>query len=1205
MGNEAHARVELLEQIIKDFNKDALIRFYKLASDKFRPVSEDYSQYLPESDKRFENIEQIGRIEHEKKAQSIAFFISSVSGEISERDSKKKQYDIGKKILRDNYLDAGIFVFYGKNNFRLSLIAASYSGPKRKFTTFKRYTYFVSPELTNKTFKDQLKKCDFSSVEKILESFSIEAVSNEFYNNFKPIFDEIINAIQGKNDIDIQTKKSFALLFAMRVIFLGFVQKKRWIGDNQKFIQDFWDEYNKHKKENNCSDEFYIRWLEPLFFKALNSQPGTPVEWGNNDFSKETEKILKMAPFLNGELFKRKQGVDDIGLFLPDEIIGKYFVFLFQYNFTIDESTAYDEELELNPEFLGIIFEKFVNKDHGSVYTPRTEVDLMCRLALIRWLIRKNEFDTKELYHLFFREGGAGLEFEEDQKYGSFSTKEIRKLLNLLESVTVCDPAAGSGAFEVGMLHVINDLVETLYTKMPDFPEDIIQKEPYERKKDIIAKSLYGVEVQGYAVWINQLRLWLTLFIDMPDEMKLSLTPLLPSLNFKIRRGDSLVQRIGNKMFPVHGHAAISKGIKDKITKLKKEKIDFYYNRGKDEGYIRQLENKIFREIIQTEIQVKERELLLIAKPQEQLGLGFHTEKQKQMHILETEKYEQKRKVAQAEIEELKEELKNLQDEHPLIWCIEFSEIFYDKGGFDIIIGNPPYVRQEQIADPEAKEEPKEYKKLLQQTAALDYSKHFKNRKIDGKSDLYTFFYVRTLHLLNKEGVHCFICSNSWLDVGYGVWLQEFLLENVPVNLIIDNHARRSFASSDVNTVITLFDAPVKNYNKTEHLIKFVAFKKPFEECIFTEMLWDIHQANKIIKNDVFRVYTITAEKLYDEGSEFESKEHKKAGGGKYIGDKWGGKYLRAPDIFFTILEKGKDKLVKLKDIAKVRRGKTTGINDFFYVDNNKVKEFKIEEKFLLPVVKSPKNFKNTILGENEISNYVFVCNVSKSQLKRENATGALGYIMWGEKQITKDTQKTKNGVPWPQVPSVRSRNLWYSIRLPTEVDVFCNRFFNERFFFGFADFPITDDQTFYGGIFKKCGDLDKFDRIALLNTTPQFLFVELLGRVNLGEGVLQYAVYEMKSILTFDIETKLNPKQQNCFKKMANRIVSNIFVECGIDPKSETPIEEQEPKPLPDRKELDDIVFDAIGLTEQERKDVYRAVCKLVWNRLSKARSV
>jgi len=1127
---------KVLEQLIEDFDRDKLIQFYKQSSDKFRrTISEDYSNYLPEGDSRFEKIEQIGEIEYEKQAKTIAFFVCPVSGELSEKDSKKKQYEIGKKILKDNYRDAGIFVFHGDKNFRLSLIAASYSGPKREFTTFRRYTYFISPDLTNKTFKDQLKKCDFSSIENVLEAFSIEAVSNEFYNDFKPIFDEVVNSIKGKDNIDSQTKLDFALLFAIRIIFLGFVQKKGWLGDNQKFIQNFWNEYNLHKKKSKCNDEFYTRWLEPLFFEALNSQPGTKVQWHNNDFSTETEKTLQMAPFLNGELYKRKHNVDDIELYLPDEIIGKFFVFLFQYNFTIDENTAYDEEIELNPEFLGIIFERFVNKEQGSVYTPRTEVDLMCRLALIRWLIRKNEFDTKELYHLFFREGGSGLEYEEDQKYGNFSAKEIRKLLEYLENVTVCDPAAGSGAFEVGMLHVINDIIETFYTKMPDFPDDIKQKSGYECKKDIIARSLYGVEVQGYAVWINQLRLWLTLFIDMPDDLKTSLTPLLPSLNFKIRRGDSLVQRIGNKMFPVHGHADISKGIKDKITKLKKAKTDFYYNIGKDEGYVLQLENNVFREIIETEVQEKQKELDSIAKPQKQMGLGFAVKESDQKHILELENYEKKRNVLKAEIEELKEELKNLKDEHPLIWNIEFSEIFYDKGGFDIIIGNPPYIQKEDIADPEGKIEPKEYKILLQHTIALDYPKHFENRRIDGQSDLYTFFYVRTLHLLNKGGVHCFICSNSWLDVGYGVWLQEFLLENAPVHLIIDNHVRRSFSSVDVNTVITLFDAPTKNYNKSKHLIKFVAFIKFFEECVFTETLWDIHRATEIYKNDIFKLYSITAEELYEEGSEFESIEHRKVGGGKYIGDKWGGKYLRAPDFFLSLIKKNKN--------LKTFSGQEGLIFVEGYVhDNNTGKSFP-KTRFIKSVKETRKitlDSTNTYLygvkskgNSRNIADVLFARTYGQDHLALYNCCDAIG------KEFYKLTAK-----------KITKKNL---------------------------------------GLY--------------INSTFLILQRELYGLTNLGGGAIKFSADDIKKFLyPNNLPKNISFSQE---EKFLNREIESVFVECGINPESKTPIEEQAPKPLPDRKELDDIVFDAIGLTEEERKDVYRTVCRLVWNRISKAKSL
>jgi len=1184
---------KVLEQLIEDFDRDKLIQFYKQSSDKFRStVSEDYSNYLPEGDRRFGKIEQIGQIDYEKQAKTIAFFVCPVSGELSEKDSKKKQYEIGKKILKDNYRDAGIFVFHGDKNFRLSLIAASYSGPKREFTTFRRYTYFVSPDLTNKTFKDQLKKCDFSSIEKILEAFSIEAVSNKFYNYFKPIFDEIVNSIKGNGKIDSQTKQDFALLFAIRIIFLGFVQKKGWLGDNQKFIQNFWYEYNQHKKKSKCNDEFYTRWLEPLFFEALNSQPGTKVQWHNNDFSVETEKTLQMSPFLNGELYKRKHDVDDIELYLPDEIVGKFFFFLFQYNFTIDENTAYDEEIELNPEFLGIIFERFVNKEQGSVYTPRTEVDLMCRLALIRWLIRKNEFDTKELYHLFFREGGAGFEYEEDQKYGNFSAKEIRKLLEYLENVTVCDPAAGSGAFEVGMLHVINDIIETFYTKMPDFPNDIVQKSGYERKKDIIARSLYGVEVQGYAVWINQLRLWLTLFIDMPDNLKTSLTPLLPSLNFKIRRGDSIVQRVGGKLFPVHGHADVTDTIKKKIKALKEAKLNFYYNQGQDEVYVKQQEYLVFQSIIQSEIQEIDKlielrnsgmtkgasgpQLSLLDSDSRILG-----RQSKLFNTIETGKTGRKM-VRDIQLEnrkqELLDELKNLSNDHPLIWSIEFSEIFYDKGGFDIIIGNPPYVNQLEIADPEGKVEPKEYKKLLRQTTDLDYPRHFKNRIIDGKSDLYTFFYVRTLYLLNQDGVHCFICSNSWLDAHYGVWLQEFLLENVPVNLIIDNHARRSFASSDVNTVITLFDAPEKSYNKAEHLIKFVAFKKPFEECVFTEMLWDIRQANKIIKNDIFRLYPITAEELYDKGWEIE--EGAKQESGEYIGDKWGGKYLRAPDIFFTILEKGKDKLSKLKVFAEVRRGFTTGCNEFFYLTDAKAKEWGIEEKFLKPVIKNPRESKNIHLDNTKLDYKILYLQ------SLDDKTALKKYIKYGE---------TKN---YHKRPTCAARKNWWNIGIWETAHCFWMESINDINRVYLNKTKILESDKFYGITFKE--QKDNVENSISLNATIYALFRELKGFHGMGQGVLKLPVYDVKNMIFI----KSNYERINT-SKLLDREQNSIFEECGIDPESDIPIEEQEPKPLPDRKELDDIVFGAIGLTEEERKEVYRAVCRLVWNRISKAKSV
>jgi hypothetical protein len=175
-----------------------------------------------------------------------------------------------------------------------------------------------------------------------------------------------------------------------------------------------------------------------------------------------------MAPYLNGELFKRIHGIDDQGYWIPDEQIERFFDFLFQYNFTVEENELYDEELELNPEFLGIIFERLTNKEQGAVYTPRVEVDLMCRLALVHWLEKTTQFEREDLYHFLFREAGTGEAYDECQKQGDFSAVEICQLVEMLSRVTMCDPAAGSGAFEVGMPQVLDGMLKNLLDSIKD-----------------------------------------------------------------------------------------------------------------------------------------------------------------------------------------------------------------------------------------------------------------------------------------------------------------------------------------------------------------------------------------------------------------------------------------------------------------------------------------------------------------------------------------------------------------------------------------------------------------------------------------------------------------------------------------------------------------------------------------------------------------
>ncbi|HQO21028.1 MAG TPA: Eco57I restriction-modification methylase domain-containing protein [Acidobacteriota bacterium] len=1178
---------KILERIISEFSVEKFDRFFREKSSKYRPIGKEMDYF---NDDDFKDGIKLGEIEF-SEADKVLVAAFKVKKDLTDKSGKKKQYEKAKNILRERrYQDnsAGVFIFYDDGgNFRFSLVYPEAMGIRRVWSNFRRLTYFVSkdPEVTNKTFLKQIGEKEFKSLTDIKDAFSITAVTEYFYRELYAIYDEIIKSVMKENKIkDYEKTRDFILLFIIRTIFLGFIQKRKWLGGDQKFIQNYLKEYKAKYAGKNL---FYSRWLNTLFLNALSSEPGYKLHLGHSDISKDTLEKLQNAPYLNGGLFKLKEGYDDNNWIIPDKDIEQFFEFLFAHSFTIEENSPNDEDLELNPEFLGIIFERFVNKADGSVYTPRTEVDLMCRLSLLKWLEKNlgGSIAAKELYELFFKES----EKEEDQKEGSFSPKEAKEISGKLENITVCDPAVGSGAFLVGMMQVLDE-VELNLSKKTESPQSVI----YNRKKQIIRNCLYGVEVKEWAVWICQLRLWLSLFVDAPDELKNSKEAILPSLDFKVRQGDSLVQRIGSTMFPVafDSAAGFSRKLKEKIEKLKELKADYFDNKRNnyDWSQLKAKELEIYEDILAFEIEeleekIKNKKQMAKVKTQK-LFEEDKSLKQQDLHFEDIKELEAKR-------DELLAQKKLLTVNKPLIWSIEFAEVFAEKEGFDIVIGNPPYVRQEAIADPTGKvKEKKDYKNLLAEMVRKDFPDKFSHKtKIDAKSDLYAYFYIRALKLLNPKGVHCFICSNSWLDVGYGTWLQEFLLKSCPVELIIDNHAKRSFSAADVNTIISIIGAPRKSVNEN-HIIKFVAFKRPFEESIYTENMMAIENATEIISNDTFRVYPITVKELYEAGMEYEEEEGKQLKGGKYAGDKWGGKYLRAPDIFFTILKKGKGKLVKLGDIAEVRFGIKTGCNEFFYLTDEQAKEWGIEEEFLKPVIKSPRECKSILINPKDLKYKIFMCNKSKAELK---GTNALKYIQWGERQSTKNDDGKE--VLWKDVPSVQGRKYWWGL--------------GER---EIADGVIPCSYLGDFIVYKNCKEMlvdkrmyelytsDGQSVIKCLNSTIYPLLLEILTRnYGGGGGPIDATVEEIERIFVLRKECSSELKKYD----LPKRLIKSIFLECGIDPSSPVPIEEQEPKPLPDRAELDKIVFDALGLTSEERREVYRAVCRLVWNRISKARSV
>lgn len=921
-----------LEELIQSPSKNAMRSFLKSKSRQFKSMDLeldlDFGVEISGT--------QIGQFSLTDQSQ-IGVFYAELEGDISERSSRLSQFEVGKRILRDHSfreLDAMIIFFVGFNgDFRLSFIHAEYSGQKRNWSSFKRFSYFVSKDLSNKTFKKQILDSDLQSYLDFKKAFSISAVTDLFYSEFIQVFNKMVDdtkkATQTSNE---DTVSDFVLLFVIRVIFLGFIQEKLWLGKDKKFIQNLIVRFDDEQESS-----IYKHYFEPLFLDALNKSSEDKRDSFAKIKNSYVHNSFATAPFLNGGLFKIKVGFDDKGLSIPNDALVGFIDFLFSHSFTIEENSSTDEDLQLNPEFLGIIFERLINKEDGAVYTPRVEVDLMCRLSLVQWLDRKTDGSIRieNLYELFFREGNS----DDDQKYGSFSKNDSKRILDLLREVTICDPAVGSGAFLVGMMNVICEVESRLSS---DF--DFEAKEPFVRKSEIIRKSLYGVEVKEWAVWICQLRLWLSIFIEAPDMLIESVHPILPSLDFKVRRGDSLIQGVGKKAIPIFSSQESIKDDNGEVARLILEKTRFYENsESKSQNEIENLERELLLHLLENSLKANEKK---IQKLKLSIGNAQITLFGEVADAPLASKYGNQLARLVMETEKIEEQVDVLNEESMFTWSLDFIEVFSTKGGFDLVIGNPPYIRHEKIMDPMPRSmDAIEYKALLERMALLDFPEYFSvSPKISNRSDLYCYFYIRGLRLLNPDGVLNFICSNSWLDIGYGSWLKRFLVMNSGIRLIIENQGTRSFDSADVNSVITLF-TNFQNPLKSES--KFVSFKLPFESAINSNALIEIEQSSAILQSDSYRSFPVNF--LHGNMNKGLSMDAKNID--DVSAQKWGTNFFRTPDTYLQLVGKNESKLSSLRDFAEV----------IGYVhDNNTGKDFP-----QVSFVKSVKDLTSILLKTN------------------------------------------------------------------------------------------------------------------------------------------------------------------------------------------------------------------------------------------------
>jgi len=517
---------------------------------------------------------------------------------------------------------------------------------------------------------------------------------------------------------------------------------------------------------------------------------------------------------------------------------------------------------------------------------------------------------------------------------------------------------------------------------------------------------------------------------------------------------------------------------------------------------------------------------------------------------------------------------------------------------FDVIIGNPPYTRQEEIPKIGVDKE-----ELIENALKIAGKKI---AEIGKRAGIHAYFFVHGAKFLKDGGHFGFIVSSTWLDVDYGKGLQEFFLMNYKIIAIIESKVEPWFEEPDVNTCIIILQKCRDKKDRDESIVRFACLKKPLRYFIPpAQDMWEkqVERLNAIDKlkktilvhsdfyeNEDLRIFPKSQKELLDEGFNFEE--------GKYVGAKWG-KYLRAPDIFFKILEKGKGRLIPLKQVAEVRRGFTTGVNEFFYITEEEIKQKGIEKEFWMHkderrnwipnyVAESPSDLKGYKTDPQMLKKRVLLIHLPKEKLKNKKI---FNYILNGERKgfHNRDTC-IQNGK--------RKEGRWYDLD-EIAANLMYPEYTRERLVAFYSETPVFINNRLYGVYAKKpyvlCG---------ILNSTIFHLIAEVTGpQPGGGGGPKGIRVYDLKAMTIpyYDI-AKFGGKIEKAFKNFLKRDVETIFSEINASSPEQVSLE----KVKADRRELDKIIMaEILGLNDEEQLEVYRAVIDLVKSRIEKAKGV
>ncbi len=617
--------------------------------------------------------------------------------------------------------NAGAFMFcYRKNEsvLRFSYVSEAWvfaeDGTYQKESTdTKRFTYLLGEGHRSRTAIQQFEKLRNSklSLKDLTKAFSVDAVSDMFFDGYKKQYEDIIQYITGKRMVKVANKweeqikndpcegimqefarfpnpekavRDYVKKLMGRLVFLQFLQKKGWLGvpagepwgtGDREFIQNLFA---------NCQDKdhFIDNVLEVLFNDLNTERKGdlaTPsLGWGRG----------RLIPYLNGGLFER-DATDETDFPLPAKYMQSLLDFFASYNFTIDENDPDDAEVGVDPEMLGRIFENLLedNKDKGAFYTPKEIVSYMCRESLIAYLQTDIEDEaTKEAIRQF-------VITHNDSTLGT-NEKFRQQVDEALCNVKICDPAIGSGAFPMGLLKELYQCRTAL--------EGITQSKAAEIKKHIIQQNIYGVDIESGAVDIARLRFWLSLIVDEETPQA------LPNLDFKIMQGNSLLEQY--------------KGVDlSNITELKQDKVGNYQTTMFDD----------MLDVLRLDLRKK-------------LDEYYNCTDHKRKAILKQDIINNvKRQLKEQSINVDFGDLDLSGNNQFMLWHTWFYDVF-SQGGFDIVIGNPPYGAKL------SNNEKKIYRDLYPETQF--------------KIDTYSLFTLLSLNILSEGGFCYYIIPNTLLD---------------------------------------------------------------------------------------------------------------------------------------------------------------------------------------------------------------------------------------------------------------------------------------------------------------------------------------------------------------------------------------------------------------------------------------------------------